>query len=242
MELIPAIDVLGGQVVRLQQGRYTEASVYDPDPIAVARRFERDGAERLHVVDLDGAREGRPVHAELLGQLVSETGLAVQVGGGVRNRRIASQWLEAGAARVVVGTAAVREPEWVAEFSRTHGGRVVVAIDARAGEVAVQGWTEGTGLELHGFAERVDGWDVGALLYTNIERDGTRQGPDVEGTVALQDRVRANVIASGGIGTLDDVRALARAGVRAAVCGRALYTQAFTLAEAIAASTEQSPC
>lgn len=232
MELIPAIDILEGKVVRLHQGRYDRVTTYADDPAEPARRFQDAGAKRLHVVDLDGARDGEPGNVAAIERILAATSLAVQVGGGVRDRAAADRWLDAGAARVVFGTAAVKSPKTVRALSREREGSVVVAIDARDGEVAVEGWLEGSGRQAPELAVEVDSWGVAAMLYTNIARDGTREGPDVEGTAALQERVRATVIASGGIGTLDHLRALVDAGVRATVVGRALYSGAFTIEEA----------
>ncbi|MEO0325760.1 MAG: 1-(5-phosphoribosyl)-5-[(5-phosphoribosylamino)methylideneamino]imidazole-4-carboxamide isomerase [Myxococcota bacterium] len=241
MELIPAIDLLAGQVVRLRQGRYDERTVYDDDPVAVAGRFADAGARRLHVVDLDGARDGQPGHVDVIEAMIARAGIAVQVGGGIRSYAVARRWLEAGAERVVLGTAAVKDPALVRRLTEERPGAVVVAVDARAGEVAVEGWTEGAGVRAEALAQDVDGWGAAAILFTNIDRDGMRGGPDVEGTAALQRQVRATVIASGGIGRLEDLVALREAGVRAAVCGRALYGGAFTLAEAFAASSREAP-
>jgi phosphoribosylformimino-5-aminoimidazole carboxamide ribotide isomerase len=238
MDLIPAVDILEGKVVRLQQGDYQRVTVYDDDPAAAAARFADAGATRLHVVDLDGARDGRPGNVAAIERILSRTPLAVQVGGGVRDRSAAERWLEAGAARVVLGTAAVKDPELVEALCQSHPGAVIIAIDARGGEVAVEGWLEGSGRRAEDLARQVDGWGAGAILFTNIDRDGMRTGPDVEGTAALQGLVKATVIASGGIGALDHLRALARAGVREAVCGRALYSGAFTLEEAFRTCAE----
>lgn len=240
MELIPAIDLLDGQVVRLHQGRYDAPTVFAKDPIELARRFHGAGARRLHVVDLDGARDGRPHPANVaaIERLLAAIPLAVQIGGGIRAAATARRWWDSGAARVVLGTAAVKDPSLVRELAAERGGGVVVAIDARGSEVAVEGWLEGSGRSVEDVARVMDAAGVAAILHTRIERDGTRAGPDVEGTAALQHVVRAEVIASGGIGTLDHLRALARAGVRAAVCGRALLEGALDLREAILAATE----
>jgi len=234
MELIPAIDVLGGQVVRLHQGRYDAATVYGDDPSAWARRFHEAGATRLHVVDLDGARDGRPGNVAVIERILAAAPLRVQVGGGIRTRESAERWFEAGVARVVLGTAAVRDPALVRDLAASKPDGVVVAIDAQAGEVKVEGWLEGTGVQAPALAREVDAWGVAAVLFTAIERDGTSVGPDVAATAALQQGLRATVIASGGIGALAHLAALRDAGVRASVCGRALYSGAFTLAEAFA--------
>lgn len=235
MELIPAIDILGGRVVRLHQGDYDAVTVYDQDPLASAVRFEDSGAKLLHVVDLDAARTGAAVNHEVVSRIVRGTKLKVQVGGGVRSRAVADAWFDVGAARVVVGTAAVTEPAWVESLCLARPSGVVVAIDARAGKVAVSGWTTSTDVLAPDLARRVDAWGAAAILFTVIERDGTREGPDVEATVALQTGLRADVIASGGIGTLDHVTTLAQRGVRSAVCGRALYSGAFTYEDAMKA-------
>jgi phosphoribosylformimino-5-aminoimidazole carboxamide ribotide isomerase len=240
MELIPAIDVLGGQVVRLHQGRYDAATVYGDDPAAWARRFHEAGATRLHVVDLDGARDGRPGNVAVIERILAAAPLRVQVGGGIRTRESAERWFDAGVARVVLGTAAVREPSLVRDLAAARPDGVVVAIDAQAGEVKVEGWLEGTGVQAAALAREVDAWGVAAVLFTAIERDGTSVGPDVAATAALQQSLRATVIASGGIGALAHLAALRDAGVRASVCGRALYSGAFTLTEAFAVCRRES--
>ena len=235
MELIPAIDLLDGKVVRLHQGKYDEVTVYADDPVAMAKRFEDEGATRLHVVDLEGARQGAPAHVPVIQGILRETSLRVQVGGGVRNETVASQWMDAGAARVVLGTIVIKAPGEARAICERYPGAVVMALDARDGKVAVEGWQEQSEQDVVELAKEVDDWNIGAILFTNIHRDGTREGPDVEATAALQSQVGTTVIASGGIGSLDHLRALSEAGVRASVCGRALYSGAFTLSEAFAA-------
>lgn len=236
MELIPAIDLLGGKVVRLHKGDYAQVTVYAEDALAEAKRFADEGARRLHVVDLDGARSGEPAHAALVQSIVEETALAVQVGGGIRSRASAERWLELGAARVVLGTAALKVPDEIEGLCRAHPGRVIIAVDARDGIVATEGWTVSSGVRASELAARVDGWGADGILFTDIARDGTGEGPATAATAALQHGLRAEVIASGGIGSLEHLRALATASVRAAVCGRALYGGAFGYAEGRAAS------
>jgi phosphoribosylformimino-5-aminoimidazole carboxamide ribotide isomerase len=238
VELIPAIDLLGGKVVRLHQGKYDEVTVYDDDPVSMAKRFEDQGAKRLHVVDLEGARSGVPAHVPVIQGILRETDLQVQIGGGVRNEDVASRWIDAGAARVVLGTIVVKAPGQARAICERHPGAVVMALDARDGKVAVEGWQEQSEQDVVELAKEVDRWNIGAILFTNIHRDGTREGPDVEATATLQSHVGTTVIASGGIGSLDHLRALAAAGVRASVCGRALYSGAFTLSEAFEALEE----
>lgn len=236
MDLIPAIDLLGGKVVRLHKGDYAAVTVYSDDPAGQAARFYAAGARRLHVVDLDGAREGVPRNVETISAILAAAPLRVQVGGGIRDERAAERWLQAGVERVVFGTAAVKQPQMVERLCRRHPGAVIVAVDARGGDVAVEGWLEQSGRSVIELAREVDGWGAAAILYTVIDRDGTREGPDVEATAALQRDVGATVIASGGIGGLEHISALASAGVRAAVCGRALYSGAFSLEQALAAA------
>jgi phosphoribosylformimino-5-aminoimidazole carboxamide ribotide isomerase len=236
MELIPAIDLLDQRVVRLTQGRYDQVTVYADDPVAEALRFERAGASRIHVVDLEGARSGTAAHGALVKRIVSSTTARVQVGGGVRELATATAWLEAGVDRVVIGTAAITSPEWVRDLAKRDGARVVIAIDARGGEVKTSGWLDGSGVRAVDLARTVDDWGVAAILYTDIDRDGTGRGANVEATAHLQSLVRATVIASGGIGSRADLHALRDANVRATVCGRALYEGAFTVEQAIEAS------
>lgn len=234
MELIPAIDLLGGRVVRLHQGDYDAATAYADDPVAQARDFAVAGARRLHVVDLEGARGGTTsTHARLIEEIVETSGLSVQVGGGIRTREAAERWLAVGAERVVLGTMAVREPNVARALCEEYPGRIVIAIDARGEDVAVEGWTEASGTSARALAERADAWGPAAILYTDIERDGTGEGPAVERTASLQRGLAATVIASGGIGALAHIVALREAGVRAAICGRALYDGSIRIADAL---------
>lgn len=235
MELIPAIDILGGKVVRLEQGRYDAVTYYGDDPAEMARSFEAQGATRLHVVDLDGARSGTPSNVSAIAQILGSTSLKVQVGGGVRSEDAAQRWFDAGVKRVVLGTMAIKAPDEAQRICQRWPKRVIVAVDARNGRVAVEGWIEESDRDAEDLAREVDAWGLAGILYTNIEKDGMRSGPDVVGTAKLQEQVTTTVIASGGIGSLDHVLALCRAGVRAAVCGRALYSGAFGLQEAFEA-------
>jgi phosphoribosylformimino-5-aminoimidazole carboxamide ribotide isomerase len=241
MELIPAIDLLGGKVVRLHRGDYAQVTVYSDDPPAQARRFYEEGARRLHVVDLDGARDGKPGNLDTISAILGAAPLRVQVGGGIRDEAAVDRWLAAGVERVVLGTAAVKQPALVERLCGRYPQSIVAALDARGGHVAVEGWLESTGKPVHDVARQADAWGVAAILYTVIERDGTSGGPDVAATLALQSEVKATVIASGGIGSLAHVAALSRAGARAAVCGRALYSGAFTLQDALREARANTP-
>ncbi len=236
MELIPAIDLLGGKVVRLHKGRYDQVTVYSERPVEQARVFFDAGARRLHVVDLDGARDGEPKNLAVIEAILRTVPMQIQVGGGIRDEQIARRWLDSGAKRVVLGTAAVKDPAFVRKLCSELPNAVVVAVDERDGEVAIEGWLEASGKRASDLAREVDGWGVAAILHTVIARDGTREGPDIDATLALQEQVNATVIASGGIGDLGHIRALAERGVRAAVCGRALLSGAFSVQEAFAAA------
>lgn len=237
MELIPAIDLLDGKVVRLHKGDYQAVTVYSDDPAGQAKRFAEAGATRLHVVDLDGARDGRPGNRAVIEAILAAAPeLRVQVGGGIRSRETAEHWFACGATRVVLGTAAIKDPSLVRELCRAHPEGVVVALDAKAGLVSIEGWLENTGKRVESVAAEVDAWGAAAILFTDIDRDGTREGPALESTAALQRSVKATVIASGGIGALEHLAGLRDHGVRAAVCGRALYSGAFTLEEAFRVS------
>ena len=235
MELIPAIDLLGGKVVRLLEGDYEKVTVYAEDPVEEALRFQAAGATRLHIVDLDGARGRGTPHFETIARIVKASSMQVQGGGGIRNLEVARRWLDAGVHRVVVGTAVVREPAWVEALAGAEPGRVIAALDAKDGEVRVDGWLDGSGQRATDVAQRCDAWGVDAILFTDIRRDGTGLGPSVESTMELQSLVKCTVIASGGIGSIEHVLGLARAGARATVCGRALYDGSFTYEQAMSA-------
>ena len=236
MELIPAIDLLGGKVVRLSEGRRESAVVYGDDPAGVLSSHVAAGARRIHLVDLDGAFGDGSSQAALVARLCGQSPVPVQVGGGIRSREAVQRMLAAGADRVVLGTAVVEDAALLAELGAAHPGRIVVAVDARDGRVATRGWTvetERTAREVALEAERAG---AAGVLYTDIARDGLGTGPNLVATLALQAALAIPVIASGGIGSLDHLRALARSGARACVVGRALYEGRFTLAEALAAA------
>lgn len=239
MTIYPAIDLLSGRVVRLHQGRREQATVYSERPGEVAARFAADGARRLHVVDLDGAFAGRRENVDAVAQIMA-AGLPVQLGGGVRDLATCERLLEAGIDRVVLGTAMVKSRATVEEACARWPGRVVVAVDARGGRVAVEGWAEETDLDAQDLAAEAAEAGCAAILYTDIARDGTSVGPALEATARLARVLHpVEVIASGGVGTLAHLRDLALAGVPAAVVGRALYEGAFTLVEALRAAGAQ---
>jgi len=236
-ELIPAIDLLEGRCVRLAQGSYKSATVYGDAPGEVAARFAAHPLRRLHVVDLDGARSGKPENAAALRAILAAAGrIPVQVGGGMRSLADIEARLGLGVDRIVLGTAALRDPELVRESARRHPGRVAVGIDARDGKVAVQGWLEASDVEARELARRFEDAGVAAIVYTDIARDGMLSGPNLDQTAALAEAVGIPVIASGGVGSEEDVRrscALAGRGVAGLVVGRALYTGAVDLGRAL---------
>jgi phosphoribosylformimino-5-aminoimidazole carboxamide ribotide isomerase len=241
MTVYPAIDLRGGRCVRLWQGAYDRETVYGDDPVAVARGFAADGARWLHVVDLDGARAGRPLQADLVARICAAVPIPVQVGGGLRDAAAVEAVLGAGAARAVLGTVAVRDPTLAASLCRAHPGRIAIGLDARDGRLRVEGWTEGAETTALALAARAGDLGAAAIVYTDVGRDGTEQGPDLAGTRAVARAARVPVIASGGVGSLADLRALAALiadGVAGAIVGRALYTGAVRLPEARAAAGE----
>lgn len=239
MDLYCAVDVRGGRCVRLRQGDYGAETVYDDDPVARAVEMAEAGAGWIHVVDLDGARSGRPDNASVVAAIAAAVDVPVQAGGGVRTADTAEAWFAAGVVRVVLGTAALRDPDLVQTLAGSH--RIAVGLDARAGEVATDGWLQGSGRSVLDVARSFAADGVDAFVVTDISRDGTLDGPDVDGLKSVLDEVSAGVIASGGVGRLDDLRALAglegRDGRRLSgvIVGTALYEGRFTVAEAVAA-------
>lgn len=237
-DLYPAIDVRDGRCVRLYQGDYGRETVYGDDPVAQARAFAAAGARWIHVVDLDAARTGDPRNRDVVAAVAAAVDVPVQAGGGVRDDAAADALLSAGVARVVVGTAALERPDWVRALATRHPGRVAVGLDARGRDVAVRGWVEGSGHDLLVAARRFDDAGVAALVVTEIGRDGTLAGPALDQLGEVLAATRLDVVASGGVGSLDDLRALAGldAGGRrlaGAIVGRALYEGAFDLADAL---------
>ena len=242
MILYPAIDLLGGHCLPVPQGaaRAEEAAeVFDGDPLAVARHWRDAGATWLHVVDLDGTLGGEPHHLDLIGTIVRETGLSVQCGGGLRSEAAVEAAFSTGVERVILGTAALRSPELLAVCLNRWGRRVVVSVDSRGGKVLLAGWLEKASESAVDFATHMADAGVRTLVLTNVERDGTLAGVDLAGLAAAHAALpTTELIAAGGIASLDDVRALAHAGLEGAILGRALYSGALDLAEALQAITE----
>jgi len=237
--LYPAIDIKAGKAVRLLQGRMEAATVFNDDPAAQARIFAEAGCRWLHLVDLDGAVAGRSVNAATVERILAAVALPVQLGGGIRDLASIERWLGLGIARVVLGTAAVRDPELVCEACRRFPGRIAVGIDARDGRVAVAGWAEESEMTAEVLARRFEDAGVAAIIFTDIARDGMMEGPNIEAVAGLAESVRVPVIASGGISGREDLRALRAAARRSAgeiagaIVGRALYDGGLDLADAL---------
>lgn len=237
MILYPAIDLKDGNAVRLLRGEMDKATVFNEDPAAQARAFVEAGCEWLHLVDLNGAFAGEPVNAAPVEAILRECNVPAQLGGGIRDMATIETWIDKGLARVILGTVAVENPDLVREAAKAFPGKVAVGIDARNGMVATKGWAEETNVRVTDLARSFEDAGVAAIIYTDINRDGAMQGPNVEATAALAQAVSIPVIASGGVSSLDDLIALRDCGVAldGAISGRALYDGAIDLAEAIRA-------
>jgi phosphoribosylformimino-5-aminoimidazole carboxamide ribotide isomerase len=235
--LYPAIDLKGGQCVRLLRGEMSAATVYNEDPAAQAKSFVAAGCRWLHVVDLDGAFAGKPMNAAAVAAIVAASRVPVQLGGGIRDRATIERWLEQGVTRVVLGTAALRDPDLVKAACRAHPGKVAVGIDARKGRVAVEGWAKSSDMTALDLALAFEDAGVAAIIYTDIERDGALTGVDADATAALARRLTTPVIASGGVAGLADLAALKtheQDGIAGVICGRALYDGRLDLGRALA--------
>jgi phosphoribosylformimino-5-aminoimidazole carboxamide ribotide isomerase len=234
--LFPAIDLKNGEAVRLQQGDMARATVFHRDPAEQARAFAARGFEYLHIVDLDGAFAGRPMNAAAVERILAAVRIPLQLGGGIRDQATIERWLAAGVTRVIIGTAAVRDPDLVTAAAKKFPGRVAVGLDTRDGKAAVQGWAEASELAALDIARRFEDAGVAAIIYTDIARDGMLKGLNLEATIALADAVAIPVIASGGLASLDDVRALLAPRAKklaGAVVGRALYDGRLDAAAAL---------
>jgi len=234
--LFPAIDLKEGLAVRLEQGDMARATIFHRDPAAQARAFEQQGFEYLHIVDLDGAFAGMPMNAAAVDRILETVGIPVQLGGGVRDTATVENWLEKGIDRIIIGTAAVRDPPFVKQAARDYPGRIAVGLDARDGKVAVEGWAETSELSVLDIARRFEDVGVSAIVYTDIARDGMLQGLNLDATVALAEAIRIPIIASGGLASIEDIKELLspRAGKLAgAIAGRALYDGRLDAAEAL---------
>jgi phosphoribosylformimino-5-aminoimidazole carboxamide ribotide isomerase len=237
MYLFPAIDLRGGNVVRLLRGDYDKQTTYGSDPLSQARLFERAGSTWLHVVDLDGARSGEPVHLHVIESICRNTKLKVEVGGGIRSTATIDRLLDAGVARVILGTAALKDWKWFESLAANprYSHKLVLGLDAKEGKAAIAGWEQTLDVTALDIAKRVSDWPLDAIVYTDIATDGTLAGPNLPATLEMAQATKVPIVSSGGVGTLDHLRQLRKLPLQGAIVGRALYDGAFSIDEAIAA-------
>ena len=236
MIVIPAVDIKDGQCVRLLQGRQDQATVFSEDPAAMAQRWEQEGASRIHVVDLDGAFHQRPQNLDSVSRIIEMVDVPIQLGGGIRDAQTIGQYLELGVQWVIIGTEAIRNPKLVNQACQRFPGQIMVGIDAREGMVAIEGWTQTTGVRAVDLAQQFEASGVAAIIFTDIQRDGMQSGVNLDATRQMAEAVSIPVIASGGVATLEDIRALVplqASGIQGVITGRALYSGALDLAQAL---------
>jgi phosphoribosylformimino-5-aminoimidazole carboxamide ribotide isomerase len=238
MQIFPAIDLRGGQCVRLRQGDYAQETVFGADPAGMARRWVQEGATFLHLVDLDGAREGRPINGAGVRDIVQAAGVPCQLGGGLRTEADIREALSWGVARVVIGTRALQSPAWFESICRQFPNRIVLGIDAKGGRIATDGWLQVSDESALDLARQCAVWPLAAIVYTDISRDGMLQGPNVPAMAEMAAAVAVPVIASGGVTTNDDIRRLAEHGLNGCIVGRALYEGKLQLKEIITIASE----
>jgi phosphoribosylformimino-5-aminoimidazole carboxamide ribotide isomerase len=236
MQIWPAIDLRGGKCVRLRQGDYGRETVFGDDPAAMAQRWMEEGAQQLHLVDLDGARQGSAGNQAAVEAILAAVRIPCELGGGIREAADVERWLAAGLSRLVVGTKALKEPDWFCEICRRFPGQLALGIDARGGKVATEGWLEVSDVAATELAQNFRGEPIAAIIYTDIAKDGMLAGPNVAAMAEMQRAVEVPVIASGGVTTADDVRQLAQVGMAGCIIGRSLYEGTLSLADAIEAA------
>ncbi len=239
MIIIPAVDIKNGKCVRLLQGRKDAETVFSDDPAAMAQKWEDQGAEMIHVIDLDGAFEKRPKNLDSIKKILDTVKADIQVGGGIRNEDTVKMFIDLGVKKVIIGTEAIRNPQLVEKLCKAFPGQIVVGIDARKGLVAIEGWTETTRIKAADLAKQLEDQGVAAINFTDIHRDGRQTGPNIEETRKLAEAVSVPVVASGGVSTLDDIKnllPLEKVGVTGIITGKAIYSGTLDLKEAIAAT------
>jgi len=234
MEIWPAIDIRGGNCVRLQQGDYTRETVFGENPAEMAKFWVSQGAKRLHLVDLDGAKDGKPTNFDCIAQLVKAVEIPCELGGGIRDEQTIERLLGIGLARLVIGTLALKQPEWFREMCDKYPGKLVLGIDAKNGFVATDGWLETSSTPAITLAKQFETSPLAAIVYTDIATDGMMKGPNLPEMKAMQQQVKVPVVASGGVTTINDVQNLAEAGLAGCIIGRALYEKTIELPEAMA--------
>jgi phosphoribosylformimino-5-aminoimidazole carboxamide ribotide isomerase len=240
MQIWPAIDLLGGKCVRLEQGDYTRETVFSDDPAATALDFQRQGARHLHLVDLDGARSGKPINLAAVEAIVRAVDMECELGGGIRDEASIESLLKLGLSRLVLGTSALKRPEWFRDMCAKYPGRLALGVDARDGLVATDGWLETSSVHAVDLVQQFEGDPLAAIIYTDIATDGMLQGPNVAAMREMQQAVSHPVIASGGVTIADDVAQLAAAGLAGAIVGRALYAGTLTLEDALSSARVKS--
>ncbi len=233
MYIIPAIDLIGGKAVRLQKGDYNKVTVYSDTPAEVANEFESKGARMLHVVDLDGAKDGTTANFDTVRKITESTSLSVEIGGGVRDIERVRRYIEVGVDRIIVGTAALNDPDFLREAIRLYGERIVVGVDIKDGYVAIKGWIELSDVSCFDLCQRLSELGVKTVIVTDISKDGMMSGTNIELYRELSERFDINIIASGGVSSLDDIKTLADMNIYGAILGKALYTGDVELSEAI---------
>ena len=233
MNIIPAIDLIGGKAVRLVKGDYNKVTVYSDDPAAVAESFEKAGAKYLHVVDLDGAKDGTTANFETIKEIISRTSLSVEVGGGIRSLERVKKYIDVGVDRVIIGTAAVTDPDFLEEAVRLYGEKIVVGVDIKDGFVAIKGWLEVSAISCNDFCKKLQTLGVKTVICTDISKDGMMSGTNRELYRELYDKFELNIIASGGVSSMEDVAVLSNMGIFGAIVGKAIYTGAIELSAAI---------
>ena len=236
MIIYPAVDLYDGKAVRLFKGDYAQMTVYSENPVSVAEDFKAQGAERVHLVDLEGAKNGTTPNLETVLAIKEKTGLFCEIGGGVRNMEVVSRYIDAGLDRVILGTAAVTDPDFAAEAAAKYGEKIAVGVDIRDGFVAVKGWTEKTELNAFGFCKKMQAMGIKTLICTDISRDGAMKGANHGLYKKLSEELSMDIIASGGVSAMDDVKALRALNIHGAIIGKAYYTKAISLKEAIEAA------
>jgi phosphoribosylformimino-5-aminoimidazole carboxamide ribotide isomerase len=233
MRIWPAIDLRGGKCVRLQQGDYSRETVFGDRPVEMAKHWVSQGADCLHLVDLDGARDGESINAAVIGQIVKEVSLPCQVGGGIRTEATIQSMIDVGVSRLVIGTKALKDPDWFTAMCQKFPGRLVLGLDARDGQVATDGWLETSDVDATDLARRFESLPIAAIVYTDIARDGMLSGPNIDAMQKMKLAVSVEVVASGGVATASDVEKLAQVGMDGCIVGRALYEKTVLLPEII---------
>ncbi|MHC4372707.1 MAG: 1-(5-phosphoribosyl)-5-[(5-phosphoribosylamino)methylideneamino]imidazole-4-carboxamide isomerase [Planctomycetota bacterium] len=238
MDILPAIDLIDGQCVRLIQGQYDRKITYKDDPLAQAQEFYDAGAQWLHVVDLDGAKQGMPVNAEVVAKIAKEVPMKVELGGGIRDEAAIVTMLEAGVTRLILGSSAIKQFDWFAQMARKYPDRLVLGLDARGLNLATEGWLDQGSQSILDFAKQAADLPLAAIIYTDISKDGMLDGPNVERTKQLAEAVDLPIVAAGGVTTVEDIKILKSAGIAGAIIGRALYEGSITLTDALEAECQ----